>query len=143
VAQCFKILPTQSMILCSYFNIEVWGFCYLRIFKKRNSISGRSSTFPQLPSDLPVIRMNNKIIFNIYLVDLSEQTSKETATFEITKNGIISPKTGEQIQIYRIFVRERKKFLLPAMNEIWFVMMSENFQSNCNLEGYGKLTGRI
>jgi hypothetical protein len=26
--------------------------------------------------------------------------------------------------------------------QIWFVM-SENFQSNCNLEGYGKLTGGI
>jgi hypothetical protein len=65
--------------------------------------------------------MNNKIIFNIYLVNLSKQTSKVTATFEITKNGIISPKAGEQI---------------------WFVM-SENFQSNCNLEGYGKLTGGI
>jgi hypothetical protein len=79
--------------------------------------------------------MNDKIIFNIYLVDLSEQTSKETAPFEITKNGLISPKAGEQV--YRIFIRERKKFLLPAMNEIWFV------SSNCNLEGYGKLTGRI
>jgi hypothetical protein len=84
--------------------------------------------------------MNNKIIFNIYLVDLSEQTSKVTATFEITKNGIISPKAGEQM--YRIFIRERKKFVFPAMNEIWFVMC-ENFQSNCNLEGYGKLTGGI
>jgi hypothetical protein len=80
--------------------------------------------------------MNNKIIFNIYLVNLSKQTSKVTATFEITKNGIISPKAGEQM--YRIYFRERKKFLLPAMNEIWFVM-SENFQRNCNLEGYGKL----
>jgi hypothetical protein len=69
--------------------------------------------------------MNNKIIFNIYLVDLSEQTSKVTATFEITKTGIISPKPGEQM--YRIFIRERKKFVLPAMNDIWFVM-SENFQ---------------
>jgi hypothetical protein len=57
--------------------------------------------------------MNNKII---YLVDLSEQTSKVIATFEITKNGTISPKVGEKI--YRIFTRERKKFLLPAMNEI-------------------------
>jgi hypothetical protein len=85
--------------------------------------------------------MNNKIIFNIYLVDLSNHTSKVTATFEITKNGIISPKAGEQM--YRIFIRKRKKFLLPAMNEIWFVMMSENFQSNCNLEGYGKLTGGV
>jgi hypothetical protein len=44
--------------------------------------------------------MNNKIIFNIYLVDLSKHTSKVTATFEITKNGIISPKAGEQM--YRI-----------------------------------------
>jgi hypothetical protein len=46
--------------------------------------------------------MNNKIIFNIYLVNLStcQQTSKVTATFEITKNGIISPKAGEQM--YRI-----------------------------------------
>jgi hypothetical protein len=44
--------------------------------------------------------MNNKIIFNIYLVNLSKQTSKVTATFEITKNGIISPKAGEQM--YRI-----------------------------------------
>jgi hypothetical protein len=71
--------------------------------------------------------MNNKIIFNIYLVDLSEQKSKVTATFEITKNGIISPKSGEQM--YRISIRERKKFLLPAMNEIWFVVtvVSENF----------------
>jgi hypothetical protein len=59
-----------------------------------------------------------------------------TATFEITKNGIISPKAGEQI--YRIFIGERKKFLFPAM-----FVMSENFQSNCNLEGYGKLTGGI
>jgi hypothetical protein len=59
-----------------------------------------------------------------------------TGTFEITKNGIISPKGGEQM--YRIKIRERKKFLLPAMNEIWFVM-SENFQSNCNLEGYDEL----
>jgi hypothetical protein len=85
--------------------------------------------------------MNNKIIFNIYLVDLSEQTSsKVTATFEITKNGIISPKAGEQM--YRIFIREHKKFLLPAINGIRFVM-SENFQSNCNLEGYGKLTEGI
>jgi hypothetical protein len=41
--------------------------------------------------------MNNKIIFNIYLVDLSEQTSKVTATFEITKTGIISPKAGEKM----------------------------------------------
>jgi hypothetical protein len=71
--------------------------------------------------------MNNKIIFNIYLVNLSKQTSKVTATFEITKNGIIAPKAGEQL--YRISIRERKKFLLPAMNEIWFVM-SKNFQSN-------------
>jgi hypothetical protein len=31
--------------------------------------------------------MNNKIIFNICLVNLSKQTSKVTATFEITKNG--------------------------------------------------------
>jgi hypothetical protein len=38
--------------------------------------------------------------FNIYLVNLSKQTSKVTATFEITKNGIISPKAGEQM--YRI-----------------------------------------
>jgi hypothetical protein len=65
--------------------------------------------------------MNNKIIFNIYLVNLSKQTSKVTATFEITKNGIISPKAGEQM--YKIQTRERKKFLLPAMNEIWFVMI--------------------
>jgi hypothetical protein len=66
-----------------------------------------------------------------------------TATLEITKNGIISPNPGEQM--YRIFIRERKKFVLPAaMNEIWFVfVMSENFQSNCNLEGYEKLTGGI
>jgi hypothetical protein len=63
-----------------------------------------------------------------------------TVTFEITKNGIISPKAGEQM--YIIQIRKRKKFLLPAMNEIWFVI-SENFQSNCNLEGYGKLTGGI
>jgi hypothetical protein len=84
--------------------------------------------------------MNNKIIFNICLVNLSKQTSKVTATFEITKNGIILPKAGGQM--CKIQIRERKKFLLPAMNEIWFVM-SENFQSNCNLEGYGKLTGRI
>jgi hypothetical protein len=42
-----------------------------------------------------------------------------------------------------MFMRECKKFLLPTMNEILFVM-SENFQSNCNLEeGYGKLTGGI
>jgi hypothetical protein len=41
--------------------------------------------------------MNNKIIFNIYLVNLSKQTSKVTATFEITKNWIISPKAGEQM----------------------------------------------
>jgi hypothetical protein len=87
-----------------------------------------------------VICMNNTIIFKIYLVNLSEQTSKVTATFEITKNWIISPKAGEKM--YRIFSRERKKFLLPAMNEIWFVV-SENFQSNCNLEGYEKLTGGI
>jgi hypothetical protein len=40
--------------------------------------------------------MNNKIIFNIYLVDLSEQTSKVTVTFELTKTGIISPKAGEK-----------------------------------------------
>jgi hypothetical protein len=44
--------------------------------------------------------------------------------------------------MYKVFTRERKKFLLPAMNEIWFVM-TENFQSNFNLEGYGKLTGGI
>jgi hypothetical protein len=83
--------------------------------------------------------MNNKIIFNIYLVNLSKQTSKVTATFEITKNGIISPKAGEQM--YIIQIGKRKKSLLPAMNEIWFVMMtmSENFQSNCNLEGYDEL----
>jgi hypothetical protein len=48
-----------------------------------------------------------------------------TATFEITKNRIISPNAGEQM--YRIFIRERKKFLLPVMNEIWFVII-ENFQ---------------
>jgi hypothetical protein len=84
--------------------------------------------------------MNNKIIFNIYLVDLSKQTSKVTTTFEITKTGIISPNTGEKM--YRIFTSERKKFLLPAMNEIWFVT-TENFQSNFNLKGYGKLTGGI
>jgi hypothetical protein len=84
--------------------------------------------------------MNNKIIFNIYLVDLSEQTTKVTVTFEITKTWIISPMAGEKI--YRVFTRERKKFLLPTMNEIWFVM-TENFQSNFNLEGYGKLTGGI
>jgi hypothetical protein len=53
--------------------------------------------------------------------------------FEITKNRIISPKAGKQM--YRIFIRERKKFILPAMNEIWFVM-SENCQNNCNFEGY-------
>jgi hypothetical protein len=41
--------------------------------------------------------MNNKIIFNIYLVNLSKQTSKVTTTFEITKNGIIAPKAGEQL----------------------------------------------
>jgi hypothetical protein len=82
--------------------------------------------------------MNNKIIFNIYLVDLSEQTSKVTVTFEITKTGIISPKAGEKM--YRLFTRERKKFLLPTMNVIWFIM-TENFQSNFNLERYGKLTG--
>jgi hypothetical protein len=70
----------------------------------------------------------------------SEQTLKVTATFEITKDGIISPKASEQM--YRIFIRERKKFLLLAMNEI-LVVMSENFQSNCNLEGYGELTGGI
>jgi hypothetical protein len=81
-----------------------------------------------------------KIIFNIYLINLSKQTSKVTATFETTKNGIISPKPGEQM--YRIYTRERKKFLLPAMNEMWFVM-TENCQSNCNLEGYGKWTGGI
>jgi hypothetical protein len=84
--------------------------------------------------------MNNKIIFNIYLVDSSEQMSKVTATFEITKTGIISPKAGEKM--YRVITRERKNFLLPATNEIWFVI-TENFQSNCNLEGYGKLTGGI
>jgi hypothetical protein len=111
----------ESMILCSYFNIVVWGFCYLRIFKNRHSIQF-------------------SIIFNIYLVDLSEQTSKVTATFQVTKTGIISPKAGEKM--YRVFTRERKKFLLPAINEIWFVM-TENFQSNCNLEGYGKLTGGV
>jgi hypothetical protein len=66
--------------------------------------------------------------------------SKVTATFEITKTGIISPKAGEKM--YRVFTRERKKFLLLAMNEIWFVM-TENFQSNVNLEGYGKLTGGV
>jgi hypothetical protein len=64
--------------------------------------------------------MNNKIIFNIYLVDLSEETSKVTATFEITKNGIISPKASEQM--CRIVIRERKKFLLPVMNEIPMVV---------------------
>jgi hypothetical protein len=68
--------------------------------------------------------MNNKIIFNICLVNLSKQTSKVTTTFEITKNGKISPKAGEQM--YRIEIRERKKFFLPAMNEIWFVT-SEKF----------------
>jgi hypothetical protein len=62
--------------------------------------------------------------------------SKVTATFEITKTGMISPKAGEKM--YRVFTREHKKFLLPAMNEIWFIMI-ENFQSNFNLEGYGKL----
>jgi hypothetical protein len=77
---------------------------------------------------------------NIYLVDLSEQTSKVTAIFQVTKTGIISPKAGEKM--YRVFTRERKKFLLPEINEIWFVM-TENFQSNCNLEGYGKLTGGV
>jgi hypothetical protein len=55
-----------------------------------------------------------------------------TATFEITKIGIISPKAGEKM--YRVFTRERKKFLLPAMNEIWF--MTANFRSNFNLELY-------
>jgi hypothetical protein len=84
--------------------------------------------------------MNNKIIFNIYLVDSSEQMSKVTATFEITKTGITSPKAGEKM--YRVITRERKNFLLQATNEIWFVI-TENFQSNCNLEGYGKLTGGI
>jgi hypothetical protein len=63
-----------------------------------------------------------------------------TATFEITKTGIISPKAGEKM--YRLFTRERKKFLLPTMNVIWFIM-TENFQSNFNFEGYGKLTGGI
>jgi hypothetical protein len=85
--------------------------------------------------------MNNKIIFNIYLADLSEQTSKVTAAFEITKTGIISPKAGEKMY-NRVFTRERKKFLLSEMNEIWFAV-TENFQSNFNLEGYGKLTGGI
>jgi hypothetical protein len=63
-----------------------------------------------------------------------------TATFEITKTGIISPKASEKM--YRVFAKERKKFLLAAVNEIWFVM-TENFQGNFNLEGYGKLTGGI
>jgi hypothetical protein len=84
--------------------------------------------------------MDNKIIFNIYLVNLSKQTSKVTATFEITKNGIIAPKVNN----YCIESKSgnARSILLPAMNEIWFVM-NENFQSNCNLEGYGKLTGGI
>jgi hypothetical protein len=63
-----------------------------------------------------------------------------TAIFQVTKTGIISPKAGEKM--YRVFTRERKKFLLPEINEILFVM-TENFQSNCNLEGYGKLTGGV
>jgi hypothetical protein len=67
--------------------------------------------------------------------------SKVTAAFEITKNGIISPKADEKMA--RIFTRERKKFLLSAMNETWFVIMTENFQRNFNLERYGKLTGGI
>ncbi|KAH0816230.1 hypothetical protein GEV33_006561 [Tenebrio molitor] len=45
-------------------------------------------------------------------------------------------------KMYRLFTRERKKFLLPTMNVIWFIM-TENFQSNFNFEGYGKLTGGI
>jgi hypothetical protein len=52
----------------------------------------------------------------------------------------MSSKAGKKM--YRVFTRERKKFLLPAMNEIWFVV-TENFQSNFTLEGYGKLTGGI
>jgi hypothetical protein len=63
-----------------------------------------------------------------------------TASFEIAKIGIISPKAGKKM--YRVFTRERKKFLLPAMNEKWFVV-TENFQSNFYLEGYEKLTGGI
>jgi hypothetical protein len=57
-----------------------------------------------------------------------------TATFEITKNGIISTKAGEQMN--RIFIRERKKFLLPAINGIRFVM-SENFRAIVTLRGMG------
>jgi hypothetical protein len=63
-----------------------------------------------------------------------------TATFEITKNGIISSKAGKKM--YRIFTRERKKFLLSAKNKISFVR-TENFHSNFNLEGYWKLMGGI
>jgi hypothetical protein len=59
--------------------------------------------------------MNDTIIFNIYLVDLSEQTSKETAPFEITKNGIIAPKSGEQM--YKIFIRERTQEVSSSGNE--------------------------
>jgi hypothetical protein len=84
--------------------------------------------------------MNNKIIFNICLVNLSKQTSKVTTTFEITKNGKFRQRQVNKM--YKIQIRERKKFLLPAVNKIWFVI-SENFQSNCNLEGYGKLTGGV
>jgi hypothetical protein len=41
--ECFKILP-QFMILSLYFYVMVWGFSYLRIFKKMHSIIRRSLT---------------------------------------------------------------------------------------------------
>jgi hypothetical protein len=33
---------SHSFKITRYFNVMVWGFCYLRIFKKMHSISGRS-----------------------------------------------------------------------------------------------------
>jgi hypothetical protein len=73
--------------------------------------------------------MNNKIIFNIYLVNLSKQTSKVTATFEITKNWIIAPKALQEIypdsgaytlHLQRISAATRAGLVMVEMKEKTF-----------------------
>jgi hypothetical protein len=87
---CFDVLGTRK---CQNFKFPTKSrfttnrTCYTLLNFRKNPTGGVS------------IEMAEPI-FNIYLVDLSEQTSKVTGTFEITKNGIISPKGGEQM--YRI-----------------------------------------
>jgi hypothetical protein len=91
---CFDVLGTrkcQNFKFLTKSRFTTNRTCYTLLNFRKNPTGGVSIEMAE-----PIIRMNNKIIFNIYLVDLSEQTSKVTATFEITKTGIISPKAGEK-----------------------------------------------